>query len=161
MILVPDARLRIIGDGPLRHSLTVLADDLGISRSVTFAGALPHSDVLAEIAAAQVLVAPSETVASGAREGLGQAPLEAGALGRPVVATNHGGLREAVADGVSGILVPERNPEELATALVNLLTDRHLRESLGRNAVDFVRQNFDVARGAATLDALYQTLLRS
>jgi colanic acid/amylovoran biosynthesis glycosyltransferase len=161
VMLVPDVRLRIVGDGPLRHCLSVLADDLEISRSVTFTGALPHSDVLAEIAAAQVLVAPSETVPSGSREGLGQAALEAGALGRPVVATDHGGLREAVADGVSGILVAERNPEELAAALVNLLTDRHLRESLGRNAVDFVRQNYDVARGAAALDALYQTLLRS
>ena len=75
------------------------------------------------------------------------------------MATNHGGLREAVADGVSGLLVAERNPEELAEALVTLLTDRLLRESLGRNAVDFVRQNYDVAGGATALDALYRKLL--
>ena len=69
VMLVPDARLRIIGDRPLRHALSVLAEDLGISRSVTFAGALPHSDVLAEIVSAQVLVAPNET----SRSGLGRA----------------------------------------------------------------------------------------
>ena len=157
--VVPDAHLRIVGEGPLHDDLVDLADELGISQSVTFTGALPHVDVLAEITAAQVLVAPSETMPSGSREGLGQVALEAGALGRPVVATDHGGLREAVADGISGILVAERNPMELADALVNLLTDRQLRETLGRNAVDFVRENYDLVRGAAMLDSLYVALL--
>ena len=157
---VPDARLRIIGEGPLRRDLLGLAADLGIDRSVFFLGALPHDETLAEIAAAQILVAPSETTPSGSREGLGQVVLEAGALGRPVVATDHGGLREAVSDGVSGILVPERSPNELGVALIDLLTDDRLRESLGRGAVDFVKRDYDVAAGAAKLDALYADLVK-
>lgn len=158
---LPDAHLRIIGDGPLRAGLTDLANRLGIAKSVTFTGALPHPAVLGEIAAARVLAAPSETAPSGAREGLGQAPLEAGAMGRPVVATANGGLTEAVADGVSGILVNERNPGELAEALVTILADRNLSESLGRNAAAFVQRNFDLVHGAELLDKLYGNLLHS
>jgi colanic acid/amylovoran biosynthesis glycosyltransferase len=156
---VPDARLRIVGEGPLRNELKALVRELGLSRFVTFTGSLRHSEVLAEIVAAQVLAAPSETQPSGAGEGLGQSALEAAALGRPVVATDHGGLREAVSDGVSGILVAERQPEQLAEALVSLLADSQLREALGRTAVGFVRKNFDLASGAAALDALYARLV--
>jgi glycosyltransferase involved in cell wall biosynthesis len=99
---------------------------------VEFAGFVP--DVRQRLAQADVLVMPSLS------EGLGVAVLEAMAMGKPVVASNTGGLPEAVADGETGLLVPPGNAEALAGALLALLEDPDRAQAMGkagrRRAVD-------------------------
>ncbi|HEX5203944.1 glycosyltransferase [Paractinoplanes rhizophilus] len=156
---LPAAELIIVGDGPLRAQLGALATELGIASAVRFLGALPHAEVLAEIGAAQVLCLPSATASSGAQEGLGLVLLEAAASGRPVIGTDHGGIPEAVVDGVNGYLVPERDPAALAERLLAVLGDPALGERLGVAGRAMVEHRYDLRTQTAKLESLYQDLI--
>jgi glycosyltransferase involved in cell wall biosynthesis/SAM-dependent methyltransferase len=127
-------RLVIAGDGDLRSDLMQQTQRLGLDRSVTFVGAVARADVPAYYAAADVVAIPSIRHDAGFVEGLGYVALEALASGTPIVASDVGGLGETVRDGEVGILVHEREPEELAAAILHLAGDPTLRERLGANA---------------------------
>ena len=107
-----DVRLDIVGSGPERRNLGLLAAPLG--DRVTLIPALPHAELMRRLDGVHALVAPSR------REGLGMVALEAFTRGRPVVASRVGGLAETVADGVDGYLVPPEDPVALAAALARL-----------------------------------------
>lgn len=111
----PRARLRLAGDGPCRADLERLAAEVGVADRVEFLGV--RDDVDALLADAHLLV-----LASYAVECFPYAALEAMAAGRGVVSTNVAGLPEMVEDGVTGRLVPPRDPAALARALVEGLT---------------------------------------
>ncbi|MCP9493206.1 MAG: glycosyltransferase family 4 protein [Pyrinomonadaceae bacterium MAG19_C2-C3] len=91
-------------------------------------------------------------------EPFGYAPLEANACGTPVVAVAEGGIRETIQDGVNGLLV-DREPEAIASAIKSLLSDATLRQSLGENAAQHVRQKWSLKHGIDRLEArLHQAL---
>jgi glycogen(starch) synthase len=124
--LLPAATtVTLAGDGPERGALERLASDLGVGDRVTVTGFLPHRDVPALLAGADVVVLPSRY------EELGTALVEAMAAGRPVVASRVGGIPELVRDGVDGLLVPPGDPVALAAAIDRLLGDRRLAARLG------------------------------
>ncbi|WP_432510190.1 glycosyltransferase [Kineococcus sp. SYSU DK001] len=154
---LPGVRLTCVGEGPLRASLTDLARRLRLD--VEFTGALDHAATLQRIATSAVLCLPSRTGPTGDQEGLGQVLLEAGAVGRPVVATRHGGIPSAVVDGRTGLLVPEGDPRALAAALRRVLDDDALARSLGAAARAHVRAGFDVVRRTAALEDLLDGLV--
>src|SRR5699024_1209089 len=108
-----DLPLVVVGDGPLRQ---LFPQALGF---------VPPSGVGAYYERAAVVVVPSR------REGYGMAAREAMAHGRPVVATAVGGLRDAVQDGVTGVLVPPGDVGALREAMRDLLADRGRRAALG------------------------------
>jgi glycosyltransferase involved in cell wall biosynthesis len=110
--VVPSARLRIVGDGPQRADLERLAGSLGISRSVTFTGRLPATDVERELVDAWALVAPSLWA-----EPFGLVALEAIVRGVPVIASERGGFADTVEDGITGMLFPNGNEDELLQRL--------------------------------------------
>ncbi len=155
---VPDAELVIVGDGPLHAALNDLATELAVADAVRFLGAQPHGETLRLLAESQVLCLPSVTAANGDQEGLGMVLLEAGASGKPVVGTDHGGIPEAVTDGTNGFLVPERKPADLAERLVALLRDPQLCDQFGKAGRNLVRERFDLRRQTDKLEALYRTL---
>ena len=157
---IPELRLNIIGDGPLLPELRVLARELGVESSVSFLGALPHAEVRRQLGQSTVLVLPSVTAANGDAEGLGMVLLEAAAMGVPTVATRHGGIPEAVRDGETGILVAERNVEELADAIYLLLRDEGLRGRMGAQARQMVERDFDIAKQSRALEGIYQAALQ-
>lgn len=157
----PDLQLRIIGEGPLKARLQQLVDQLSIQQNVVFLGALSHSDVFAELRRAWLLCQPSVTARSGDKEGLGQAILEAGAMGRPVVATRNGGIIDAVQDTVTGLLVEERNVPQLRDSLRELLRNRELSTQIGLNARAFIVKNFDIVNNASIVGKNYSEVLRS
>lgn len=111
----PDARFALFGDGELRTELETLARSLGIADHVLFAGSV--DDVAGALASLDVFVQPSLF------EGLCLAVLEAQAAGVPVVATPVGGVRETVVDGETGLVVPARDAQAIATAVLALLDD--------------------------------------
>lgn len=155
----PDAELVIIGDGPLRAALRDLAARLGVSAGVRFLGVQGHDETLRWLRRSRVLCLPSVTAPSGDQEGLGMVLLEAGACGRPVVGTRHGGIPEAVLDGSTGFLVPERDPAALAERLLALLGDPRLCERFGRAGRELVLERFNLRRQTDKLESLYRTLL--
>ncbi len=122
----PDARLAILGDGPLRARLAarLAAENLG-GRVRIFSG-LPDGAVRAVLHAGDLFVLPTRTMPDGDTEGFGLVFLEAGAAGLPVIAGAAGGTVEAVIDGQTGLLVDGADPAAVAEAITRLLADpRH------------------------------------
>jgi glycosyltransferase involved in cell wall biosynthesis len=120
---VPEARLVVAGEGELRPPLEAQVQELGLGDRVVFAGFRQDLD--------RLLPAFSVFCLSSRLEGLGTSLLDAMAFGLPVVATAAGGIPEAVEDGVTGRLVPPRDPRALADALVHALADEARRRAWG------------------------------
>lgn len=158
---VDGARLVIVGDGPLRRQLTSLVAELGLTERVSFRGAQRHTDVLATIAAGDLLCLPSVTASTGDQEGLPQVVLEAGALGRPVVSTLHGGIPEGVVHGTTGVLVDEHDVSALADGLSALLGDHALAQRMGSAAREVVSSTYDLTRQAARVAEFYRDAANS
>jgi glycosyltransferase involved in cell wall biosynthesis len=119
----PEARLVIAGEGELRPALEALVRERGLDDRVVFAGFRRDLD--------RILPAFSVFCLSSHLEGLGTSVLDAMAFAQPVVATAAGGIPEAVEDGVTGRVVPPRQPAALADALAEVLGDEERRISLG------------------------------
>jgi D-inositol-3-phosphate glycosyltransferase len=141
------------GDGAAgggeRRRLEAVAGGHGLESRVRFLGAVEHEDLADYYALADVCVMPSLT------ETFGLVALEAQALGTPVVASAVGGLTEVVADGQTGILVAEREPQGFADAIARLLDDPALRAQMG-DAARVRAATFTWARAAARLAAIYR-----
>ncbi|GAA4488042.1 glycosyltransferase [Gluconacetobacter asukensis] len=157
----PALRLAIIGDGPLRVRLEALAGELGVGARVLFLGARPHAVVMEWMRRAMMLVLPSVLTTSGRVEGLGMVMLEAAACGVPVVATRVGGIPEGVAEGRSGLIVPPRDVEALATAMDTLAADPVRRAAMGHAGRAFVVERFDLRRQTEILECWYDDLVQA
>jgi glycosyltransferase involved in cell wall biosynthesis len=149
---VPDARFVIAGDGELRPQLERQVKEHRLEKHVILAGFRP--DVLSLHRAFDIFVMSSVT------EGLGTSLLDAMACGKPIVGTTAGGIPEVVADGVTGLLVPPRDPEALARALVTLLKDRGLRVQFGAAALARVRERFSAERMVQDTLRVYQRVVQ-
>ncbi len=147
--------LDLVGTGPCEQDLRGQAVRLGLSGSVRFHGPLPQGRVRQLVQAAAVLAAPCTVAADGNRDGLPTVLLEGMALGTPCVATPVTGIPEAITDGVTGVLVPERDPAALAEALRALLDDGRLRTRLAQAARRRVELDFEVHRQAAQLRSVF------
>jgi glycosyltransferase involved in cell wall biosynthesis len=146
----PEARLVVVGAGPLEADLRTHAARAGLADRVVLAGS--RGDV------AEILGAFDVFVLSSRVEGLPIALLEAMAAERPCVATAVGGIPEVVTDGVDGLLVPPGDPDALATAVSKLLADPDRRAELGARAA--VRAgDFDIAAAVRRLEAIYDRAL--
>jgi len=149
----PELLVLFVGDGELRPQLERQAQAAGIGGRLRFTGF--RHDVPDLLAAADVFILPSHL------EGLCTSLLDAMAFALPVVATAVGGIPEAVADGVTGILVPPRDPSALARAIEQLLTDPELRKNYGQAGRERVRQMFDIRAAATDILALYRRLINA
>lgn len=149
------ARLVVIGDGPLRSALEAEVRHLRLEDRVRFLGVQPHAEVLKWVARAAVMVVPSITAANGDEEGFGMVNIEASAQGVPVVAFNSGGIGEAIIDGQTGLLAPERDVHSLASCIESLLQDRELRQILGSNGRRRVEKHFDIRVQTDRLEHIY------
>jgi colanic acid/amylovoran biosynthesis glycosyltransferase len=140
----PDARLVMIGDGELLEACRHLSVALRIAHAVEFPGPLPPAEIAARLRTARAFVQHSVRTTTGDREGTPVAVLEAGATGLPVVATRHAGIRDAVLDGQTGLLVDEGDVESMARHLITLATDRERAAALGAAGCARVRAQFSL-----------------
>ncbi|MEM2045969.1 MAG: glycosyltransferase [Candidatus Bathyarchaeia archaeon] len=148
----PETLLLIAGDGPLRPLMEKLADDLHVSARTKFLGIRRDIPELMNAADAYVL--------SSAWEGMPMVLLEAHASGLPVVATDVGGNREVVIDGVTGFLVPPKDPEALAQAMLRLIElPEEKRQRMTEAARRHILANFSLDRVVDQWEALYRELL--
>jgi glycosyltransferase involved in cell wall biosynthesis len=150
----PEARLRMIGDGPLLGDCRRLSESLSIDHGVTFLGRQPHHLIVEEMRRARLFVQHSVEASSGAVEGTPLAILEAGASSLPVVSTRHGGIPDVVTDGETGLLAEERDVEGTARRMLRLLRDPSLAGALGDAARRRVRTHFSAARSIGRLWAI-------
>ena len=150
-----NARFTIAGEGPLRERLESLRDDLGLHRSVTFAGFLKGPELSGLYHHAHIFLHPSRMTEDQNQEGVPNSMLEAMATGLPVIATLHGGIPEAVSDGHSGILVAERDRDGLLNAMERMTSADGGWSRMGLRASNDVRKNFESAAQIANLEAVY------
>lgn len=140
---VPDLVYLIVGDGPYRGVLESLATELGVGDRVIFMGKVPDEDIPSLHALSDVFVMPSrEQWEEDDVEGFGMVFLEANACNKPVIGGRAGGIPEAVEEGTTGLLVNPHSPEEIAAALVRLLTDRDFARRLGEQGRSRVVREF-------------------
>lgn len=152
----PNLRVVIAGDGDLRDSLLERAQRAGLADHVQFPGVVPHHEVPALLAAADVVVAPSIHDDAGNVDGLPNAVMEMMASATPLIATRAGGIGAVATDGETARLVPERDAMALAAAIDELLRQPALRAALGSRARALVSREHSWGRVARDFDAIYQ-----
>ncbi|MFG1951428.1 glycosyltransferase [Micromonospora sp. NPDC048830] len=160
---VPDAECVVVG-GPraeqlpadaFARRLDALARSCGVADRVRLVGAVPREEMPAWYRSADLLVAAPWY------EPFGMTPLESMACGVPVVGTNVGGIADTVVDGLTGDLVPARDPRALGTAVRRLLTDNVRRFAYATAALDRIRSRYSWKRCAEQLGAVYGAVARA
>lgn len=131
---MPQARLRLVGDGPQFEALRCLAGELGVTSSVEFAGLC--TDVPQQLRRARIAVLPSRW------EGMPNALLEAMACGLACIATRVSGNKDVIEHGINGLLAEPENPAVLAEALLLLLKNEELCRHYGRAARRHIEQYY-------------------
>lgn len=146
-----DLGLVIVGSGSDEHVLQKLTRDLQLTEQIMFIKEACSRDILRHF---DLFVLPSLS------EGFGLVLLEAMAEGRPIVATNVGGIPEVVIDGRTGMLVPPKNPEALADAISYMYDNRLESAEMGRAGKKRVEAFFDIGETAARTEKLYDQLIK-
>jgi colanic acid/amylovoran biosynthesis glycosyltransferase len=155
----PDARLVIIGDGPLKRSLEAMAQNLGQTDRITFLGAQPHSEVIQWMQRAGIFCLPSRRAANGQEEAFGLVLVEAAACGVPVVTTRSGGIAEAMIHGVTGLAVTPRDPDQLASAIIRLLDAPDMAQGMGDAGRRHTIRFFNLRHQTKLLEETYQDVI--
>jgi PEP-CTERM/exosortase A-associated glycosyltransferase len=154
----PDIRLLLVGGGPAEADLRAQAEASPAAHAIRFVGRVPHSEVEHYYSLTDILVYPrkamrlTETVTP-------LKPLEAMAQGRLVAASNVGGHRELIADGVTGTLFAPDDPQALADALAGLIAGREGWEERRATARRFVAEERNWARNVERYQPVYQRML--
>jgi glycosyltransferase involved in cell wall biosynthesis len=154
----PDLSVVIAGEGDLRRSLEARANDLGTGGMIRFAGNVSREELPDYYSLATVVAVPSIRDDAGNVDGLPNVLLEAMASGSPLVASAVAGIPQAIRDGKDGVLVEERDPEALATAIVNLLGSPKRMEELGASARNRARQVFDWTRVGERFEKIFRSV---
>jgi colanic acid/amylovoran biosynthesis glycosyltransferase len=156
----PTLEYVIVGDGPLEADLRAEAIQLGIDDCVRFAGGMTNVEACKLIRQAAVFLLPSVIASNGDRDGMPTAIAEAMQLEVPVVSSDISAIPELVADGITGILTPPGQVDDIARALSRLLNDRALRAQMGRAGKQKILAEFDVVRNMDQLLTTWETIIR-
>jgi len=149
-------RLIHIGGGEKLKTLKILAEVLGLSERVSWAGPQAQAAVVTALREADLFVLPSKQADNGDRDGLPNVVMEAASQALPIVATDFAGIPEFVSDGVEGLLVAPGDVAGLAQAMAELAMAPERRAALGAAAHARLTQDFSAAAG---LDHIHQKLL--
>jgi colanic acid/amylovoran biosynthesis glycosyltransferase len=151
---LPEARLVVIGDGPLRSQLEAQASSS--LKKVQFLGAQGPDDVKQWMNRAKVFCTPSVTAESGDQEGFGMVFVEAQSMGLPVVSFASGGIPEAVKHGETGLPAPERDHHTLAAHLMQFMKDDGFWSECSAGGRRNAAENFNLKRQTERLEAIYR-----
>jgi teichuronic acid biosynthesis glycosyltransferase TuaC len=149
----PALALEIIGDGPERARLEILAQQLNITDRVQFLGRKSRHEVVAAMRRCAIFALPSRY------EGLGCVYLESMSIGKPVIGCREQGIAEVIRHGSNGFLVGPDNEKELTLALAMLLKDEARRRNLGAAARDTILERFTLEQQAESLVRIYRECL--
>ncbi len=153
-----EAHLVVIGEGTFRTALEQLNRELGVG--ATFLGELPQRSIRSWLERARVFCGPSVTHEDGMSEAFGNVFSESQSMGVPVVSFRHGGIPETMREGITGLLAPERDVEQLAAHLRRYLEDDGFWAQSREEGMRWVREQFDVHTQTAKLEAIYDGVVR-
>lgn len=151
-----DIKLVFVGFGSDEEGLQKLTDGLNCEIRL----GISEEEVNAEYKKADLFVLPSITDARGEKEGLGLVSLEAMSYNVPVIAFDNGGVGEVVINGLTGILLPEKDVEGLAAAIKKVLNDQPLRQKLTRQAIEYSQKTFATKVLVAQQSDIYKDILK-
>lgn len=141
------AKLAIVGDGAERDALEKQAQDSGFASDITFYGLVKNADLPPYMRAADIFALPSITSKLWVQQ-LSMTAWQAMACGLPVVTTDTGQMREFTPED-TGFLVPERDPDALAEALIDLVNDESKRQTMRQAALEYAQDRFDTVKNVA------------
>jgi len=137
--ICPAAHYIVVGEGEYRQSLENLVVELGLQSSVTFTGRIDYAELAAHYQLCDLFVMPNRELANHDTEGFGLVYLEANACGKAAISGLAGGVVEAVRHGENGLNVDGTNPEAIAAAVIDLLTDDSKRQRLANKGLEVAR----------------------
>jgi glycosyltransferase involved in cell wall biosynthesis len=155
----PDASLLIVGEGQDRIAMESLSEKTGLKGPVQFTGWVDPEFVTLYLAAADVFVGPSRQAPDGWIEGQGLVFVEAMAVGTPVVATRSGGIVDSVIHEETGLLVDERSPEQVAHAIIRIVTDQGLTRKLQSQGRKLVEEKYSRKACAKRFSDLFENVI--
>ena len=141
---VPEAQLKMIGDGILLEGCKQLVQSLNLSKHIHFLGACSHEEVAKTMQNVRAFVQHSLTTSYGDSEGTPVAILEAGASGLPVIATRHAGIKDVVLENETGLLVEEGDVIEMSKQMVRLIQEPQLAAKMGQQARLHISHSFSI-----------------
>jgi glycosyltransferase involved in cell wall biosynthesis len=147
----PSARFVLVGSGSYETELRNLAERLGVTGAMVYTGYL--KDVRDALDESDIFVHCSIKP-----EPFGRTIIEAMAMGRATIATNHGAAPEIITDNVDGILIPPDDPEVLAKNIIRLLENGELREQLGAAAREKIKEKFDINFYKTNIETIYEEI---
>ena len=153
------SQLIVVGDGDVRDSLETLVRELGISASVHFAGSCSEEEVRSLLKKSDVFLQHSLDHSSGWFEGFGVAVAEAASIGLPVIVSACGGLMDQVVHGETGIIIPQKDEEAMADAMVQLGRDAQLRAWMGDNGRQRMLVHFDTTTQVEKLERVLLSVI--
>ncbi|GAB2985610.1 glycosyltransferase [Mucilaginibacter puniceus] len=151
-----DARLWMVGQGPLFAVTKNLIAELGLNDAITLTGVLKSDEIKALMQQSRVFVQHSVTAKNGDMEGTPVTILEAGSSGLAIVSTQHAGIKEAVVNGETGYLVPEHDITAMANYMIKLAEDAQLASEIGIKEAAHIRANYDIRDRIKTITNLLQ-----
>lgn len=157
---VPGVRLTVVGDGPNASALKRRSTELGIAGAILFLGARTNAELPPLYSRATLLVAPSVITDQGDQEGMPVVLLEALACECPVVTTDLPAMQELLTHRQSALIVSQRNPSQIAAAVVELLEAPTLRSQLAREGKELALRKFDWTHVAMRHATIFEQLMR-
>ncbi|MDO8740487.1 MAG: glycosyltransferase family 4 protein [Candidatus Woesearchaeota archaeon] len=154
-----DFKLIIVGKGPEEESLKEQIKNLNLEKNITIIPSVPHKELVKYYNDADVFVLASITDWKGETEAFGVVFAEALACKTPVIGTRTGGIPDVVIDGKTGILVEEKNPKQLADALIKILKNEKLAKKLAENGYKYVHENFTAEKIAGKTIKVYNEVV--
>lgn len=139
----PEAKLTIIGEGPMGQGLQDRCDSQGTDSQIQFLGARPNHEIPDFLRGTAICIFPSIVTDDGDQEGTPVAVMEALACECAAIISDYPGARDIIHDGVTGLLVAERSSAEIAAKILELLEDAELRRKLGENGRKLVQEKYD------------------
>ena len=157
---VPEARLLMIGDGPLWEACRQITNSLGLSGAVELQGVRSHAEVAETMQQARAFVQHSITTHDGDSEGTPVAILEASASGLPVISTRHAGIKDAVIHERTGLLVEEGNIDGMAEHMTRLAKDPQLAAELGKAGREWVSSEYSMEKSINNLWSIIEATIK-
>lgn len=156
----PDATLTMVGEGELLNTCQNLAKQWCIAHAVKFVGKKTPLEVMEILSNSFCFLQHSITAQNGDKEGTPLAVLEASAMGLPVIATKHAGIKEAVLHGKSGFLVDEHDVKMMSAYMLQLYENRDLAENMGREGKQYIQVHYNLGKHINKLDILIQQIAK-
>jgi len=156
---VPDATLSVVGDGPLRAACVQMVRALGLDERVTLYGARSHEFALEVLERSDYFLQHSVRAPNGDMEGTPVGVLEAMGRGLPVISTRHGGIRDIIWEGKTGILVDEYDVEGMAHGMKTLCLNRELAAEMGQKARESVMEKWTLEKSISGLNQIIKSAM--